>query len=149
MLSQGHFGNHKKFQGLIELRWKNGLRVYLFMWGDAIVVAINGGSKNGQNKDINKAKKSATKSLREYVPFKSDILKDSEIVIEILFDCIRTGDLDSFREILAAHLMTVNKTDLAKKAGIGRRTIYDIIDPSKNFNPELSTISALITALAS
>ena len=88
------------------------------------------------------------KSLREHVPFKSDTLKDSEIVTEVLLDCIRTGDLESFREVLAAHLMTVNKTDLAKKAGIGRRTIYDIIDPNKDFNPELSTISALIVALA-
>ena len=58
------------------------------------------------------------------------------------------GDLDSFRELLAAHLMTVNKVDLAKKAGIGRRTIYDLIDPNKEFNPELSTVSALIRALA-
>lgn len=47
-----------------------------------------------------------------------------------------------------AHLMTVNKMELAKKAGIGRRTLYDLIDPKKEFNPELSTISALMQALA-
>lgn len=88
------------------------------------------------------------KSLKVHAPFKSDILKDSQIVTEALLDCIRTGDLESFRELLAAHLMTVNKVDLAKKAGIGRRTIYDLIDPSKEFNPELSTVSALIRALA-
>jgi DNA-binding phage protein len=44
--------------------------------------------------------------------------------------------------------MTVNKMALAKKAGIGRRTLYDLIDPKKEFNPELSTVSALIQALA-
>jgi DNA-binding phage protein len=63
-------------------------------------------------------------------------------------DCIRTGDLDAFREVLASHLMTVNKIRLAKKAGVGRRTLYDILDPKKKFNPELSTISAVIRALA-
>jgi DNA-binding phage protein len=47
-----------------------------------------------------------------------------------------------------AHLMTVNKVKLAQKAGIGRRTLYDLIDPKKEFNPELSTISALMQALA-
>ena len=57
LLSLGHLGNHKRFEGLIELKWKNGTRVYSFMWGDAIVVALNGGNKNGQSRDIEKAKK--------------------------------------------------------------------------------------------
>lgn len=85
--------------------------------------------------------------MKEHVPFQSKLLKDSKAVTEALLDCIRTGDIDSFRELLAAHLVTVNKTELAKKAQIGRRTIYDIIDPNKEFNPELTTISSLIRAL--
>jgi len=88
------------------------------------------------------------KSLKEHVPFKSSTLKDRELVVDVLLECIRTGDIDSFRELLAAHLMTVNKVELAKRAGIGRRTLYDLIDPKKDFNPELSTVSALIQALA-
>ncbi len=95
-----------------------------------------------------KQKKSATKSLKAHAPFKSKILKDSEVVADTLLECIKTGDLESFREVLFAHLMTVNKMALAKKAGIGRRTLYDLIDPKKEFNPELSTVSALIQALA-
>jgi DNA-binding phage protein len=84
----------------------------------------------------------------EHVPFKSKILKNSSVVTETLLDCIRTGDLQTFREVLYAHLLTVNKVELAMKAGIGRRTLYDLIDPKKEFNPELTTISALIQALA-
>jgi putative addiction module killer protein len=57
MLTLGHFGDHKRFEGLIELRWKNGTRVYSFMWGDAIVIALNGGNKNGQDRDIKRAQK--------------------------------------------------------------------------------------------
>lgn len=93
-------------------------------------------------------RKSATKSLRAHEPFASKELKDSHLVAEALLECIRSGDLDSFREVLTAHLMTVNKVDIAKKAGIGRRTLYDLIDPKKDFNPELSTVSAVIRALA-
>ncbi len=57
MIALGHFGNHKKFEGLIELKWLSGIRVYTFMWGNAVVVALFGGNKNGQSRDIKKAKK--------------------------------------------------------------------------------------------
>lgn len=89
-----------------------------------------------------------TKSLRVHEPFTSKELKDSHLVAETLLECIRSGDLEAFREVLMSHLMTVNKVAVAKKAGIGRRTLYDLIDPKKDFNPELSTVSAVIRALA-
>lgn len=75
-------------------------------------------------------------------------MKNVELVIDTLLECIKTGDIETFREVLMAHLMTVNKVKLAQKAGIGRRTLYDLIDPNKEFNPELSTVSAIIQALA-
>jgi putative addiction module killer protein len=56
-LSGGHFGDYKRFEGLIELRWLNGMRVYGFIHENKIVIALNGGNKNGQDKDIKKAKK--------------------------------------------------------------------------------------------
>lgn len=83
-----------------------------------------------------------------YTPFASKELKDARLVVDTLLDCIRTGDSASFREVLLAHLMTVNKTDFAKKAGLGRRTLYALIDSKKEFNPELSTISAIIQSIA-
>ena len=86
--------------------------------------------------------------MRENESFQSQTLKDTQAVIETLLDCIKENDLDSFREVLAAHLMTVNKVELAKKSGIGRRTIYDLLDPEKDFNPGIGTISALIQAMA-
>ncbi len=57
MISLGHFGDHKRFEGLIELRWHNGTRVYAFHWGHAVIVALYGGNKHAQNRDIKKAKK--------------------------------------------------------------------------------------------
>ncbi len=95
-----------------------------------------------------KQRKSGTRFLKAYVPFASKELKNAKLVIETLLECIRSGDLPSFRDVLVAHLMTVNKMSLAVKAGIGRRTLYDLIDPKKKFNPELSTVSAVIHALA-
>lgn len=95
-----------------------------------------------------KPKKSKAKLLKAHTPFSSKELKDSQLVINTLLDCIRSGDTESFREVLVAHLMTVNKTDFAKKAGLGRRTLYALIDSKKEFNPELSTISAIIQSIA-
>lgn len=86
--------------------------------------------------------------MTAHVPFSSPELKDPKLVSETLLDCIKTGDLDSFRDVLISHLMTANKVRLAKKAGIARRTLYDIMDQKKKFNPELSTVSAVIRALA-
>ena len=93
-------------------------------------------------------RKFVMKSLREHEPFASKELKDRELVADTLLECIKSGDLDSFRDVLVAHLATVNKLAIAKKAGIARRTLYDLLDPNKKFNPELSTVSAVIRALA-
>ena len=57
MIAIGHFGDHKRFEGLLEFRWKNGTRVYGFFWGSTVVVALYGGSKHGQDRDIKKAKR--------------------------------------------------------------------------------------------
>jgi putative addiction module killer protein len=71
MIAIGHFGDCRRFAGLIELKWKNGIRVYAFRWGNAVIIALNGGNKNGQNRDIKKAKKirqeilDGTRSLRK------------------------------------------------------------------------------------
>jgi DNA-binding phage protein len=95
-----------------------------------------------------KRKGFAMKSLKAHAPFTSPELKDPKLVSEALLECIKTGELESFRKVLASYLMTANKMELAKKAGLGRRTLYDILDPNKRFNPELSTVSAVIRALA-
>ena len=67
---------------------------------------------------------------------------------EALLECIRVGDLETFRDVLIKSLSSVNKVHMARSAGIGRQTLYDLIDPKKNFNPELSTVAAIIRELA-
>jgi putative addiction module killer protein len=54
----GYFGetNHLG-DGLFELKWKSGLRVYYAFLAKEKIIVILGGTKNGQDKDIKKAKK--------------------------------------------------------------------------------------------
>jgi hypothetical protein len=49
--------------------------------------------------------------LKTHVPFSSVELKDTDLVVETLLDCIKADDLDTFREVLTAHLMSVDETD--------------------------------------
>lgn len=54
----GHFGVVKSLDdGVYELKWKNGLRVYFGYLEKTKILVLLGGNKNGQSKDIKKAKK--------------------------------------------------------------------------------------------
>ena len=51
-----HFGDAKSLGGgLAELRWANGWRVYFIKENASIILLLNGGNKNAQKKDIEKA----------------------------------------------------------------------------------------------
>ena len=54
---EGHFGFTNYFDGILELKWKSGLRVYTARIGNILIVVLAGGNKNGQTRDIKKAKK--------------------------------------------------------------------------------------------
>lgn len=52
----GHFGDYKSLgQGLYELRWENGRRIY-FARIDRRIILLLGGLKNEQDKQIKKAR---------------------------------------------------------------------------------------------
>lgn len=52
-----HFGDAKSLgQGLAELRWTNGWRVYFAKENNSIILLLCGGNKNAQKKDIQKAR---------------------------------------------------------------------------------------------
>lgn len=100
-------------------------------------------------KKISKRQKNlGTGYLTKHIPFSSKEMKDPKIVADVLLQCIREGDAEAFRDVLVSHLITANKSKIARKAGLGRRTLYDLLDPKKDFNPGFETISALIRAIA-
>jgi putative addiction module killer protein len=57
IVEEKHWGFINKFDGLIELKWTSGIRIYTAKVNDLTVVILLGGNKNGQSKDIKKAKK--------------------------------------------------------------------------------------------
>lgn len=60
---EGHFGNCKNLdEGVWELKWENGRRLYYAHIPEHQILLLLGGNKNGQDKDISYAKK----ILRKY-----------------------------------------------------------------------------------
>ena len=61
----GHFGMINVFDGLIELKWKSGLRIYTHRFGSKVLIVLLGGNKNDQDHDIRQAKKILARLLEE------------------------------------------------------------------------------------
>ena len=72
-------------------------------------------------------------------------LRDKEFIFRALWECLIEEDLESFKEILRAHLDAVNKQQLAKKSKPSRRTLHRILSPEGN--PTLKNISSVLHAL--
>jgi putative addiction module killer protein len=55
-IEQGNYGDHKRFQGIIEFRFDfgKGYRLYAGEDGDTLVVLLIGGDKSSQAGDIEK-----------------------------------------------------------------------------------------------
>ena len=99
-----------------------------------------------KTKILKKQKDFLTNGLKKFEPDRK-LLSDKKLVIETLMEALLTNDVETFRDVLIAHLRTLSKTELAKKTGLGRRTLYDLMD-EKKFDPRLSTLSALLSKIA-
>ena len=101
------------------------------------------------------AKKKTSAKPRKYsfeslIPHETDTenLKNSKLVKEILVEALMEDDLETFEDVLIAHLRAVSKSNLAAKTGLGRQTLYDLLDPKKEFNPTLTTLAAILKSIA-
>lgn len=72
-------------------------------------------------------------------------LKDKELIFKALWQCLVEKDIDSFKEILKAHLEVCNKQQITKKSKVSMRTLYRILSPEGN--PTLKNISNVIHAI--
>ena len=54
----GNLGNVRYLGNkLMEFKWVSGLRIYFTFKGNEIIILLNGGMKNAQKKDIEKARR--------------------------------------------------------------------------------------------
>jgi len=97
-------------------------------------------------KTSKKQKKSSRNTLTKHEP-DTKLLRNKQLITEVLIESLLQNDLDTFRDVLISHLRTLSKTELARKTGLGRQTLYDLIE-GKNFDPRLSTLSSILNKIA-
>jgi DNA-binding phage protein len=97
-------------------------------------------------KALEKQKKSIKNGFTKF-ELNKKLLMDKKLITQVLAEALMENDLEIFRDVLITHLRATSKTELSKKTGIGRRTLYDLID-SENFDPRLSTLAALLSKIA-
>jgi DNA-binding phage protein len=103
----------------------------------------------GKTKTSKRQKKSLKGNFNHLPIFKtSEGLENHKEILEALIECLKQNDLESFEDILVAHLRIVSKSQFRKKSGLGRQTLYDLIQGRREFNPTLKTIGGLFKALA-
>ena len=71
-------------------------------------------------------------------------LRNRKLIKEILVEALLNDDLETFKDVLIAHLVAQPKSKLARDTGLGRQTLYDLIKPTGEFNPTLETLGALL-----
>lgn len=70
-----------------------------------------------------------------------ELLNEAKLAVA-LFEALKDEDLESFKEILSAHLNAKIKTRKAKEQGLPLRTMFEAL--SEKGNPSLKTISKLV-----
>jgi len=97
----------------------------------------------GKTKTLKKLNPSLRNTLKAHEAG-SKRLRNSKLIKEILVEALLNDDLETFRDVLIAHLVAQPKSKLARETGLGRQTIYDLIKPNGDFNPTLDTLGALL-----
>jgi len=98
-------------------------------------------------KTLKKQKAFSFDSLKR---FESDskLMSNKKVVREALIDALMHDDLNAFRDVFIAYVRYTSKSALVKKTGLGRQTLYDLLDMKKEFNPNFKTIGAILETLA-
>lgn len=72
-------------------------------------------------------------------------LKEVGLVREALLEALLDGDHEAFKEILCAHLETVNKDALSARSGVARTTLFRMLAPRSN--PTLKNVAKVLKLL--
>lgn len=101
----------------------------------------------GKHKISRKRKGSSMNGFTKHDPYPKQ-LTDVKVIKKVLFEALMQDDIETFTDVLVAHLRTCSKLGLAKKTGLGRQTLYDLINGKREFNPSLKTLGAILKSIA-
>ena len=68
-------------------------------------------------------------------------LLNEELISHALWECLKEGDDEGFKEVILAYVEACKKVQTAKKATVSRSTIYNLKD-----NPTIKTVAKVVHA---
>jgi DNA-binding phage protein len=68
-------------------------------------------------------------------------LLNEEVISHALWECLKEGDDEGFKELIVAYIETCNKAQTAKKAAVSRKTMYNL-----KANPTIKTVARVVHA---
>ncbi len=75
----------------------------------------------------------------------STTLSNPRLVFATFMECLKEGDSEAAREVLAASLRHLNKSELERRYHIPRRTVYNLLD--KKSVPSLEVVAKVCLAI--
>lgn len=75
----------------------------------------------------------------------SKTLSNPELIFKTFMECLEEGDSEAALEVLAASLRHLNKSHLARRYHIPRRTSYNLL--SKKVQPSLELVAKVCHAI--
>ena len=70
-------------------------------------------------------------------------LLNEELISHALWECLKEGDDEGFKEVILAYVEACKKAQTAKKAAVSRSTIYNL-----KTNPTIKTVAKVVHACA-
>src|SRR3989344_2687715 len=91
------------------------------------------------------SKNKHNKKVRLFDHDTSVTLSNPKLVFKTFMECLEEGDSESAREVLAASLRHLNKSRLAKRYHIPRRTAYNLL--TRKGIPNLELVAKVCQAI--
>ena len=70
-------------------------------------------------------------------------LLNEELISHALWECLKEGDDEGFKEVILAYVEASKKAQTAKKAAVSRSTVYNL-----KANPTIKTVAKVVHACA-
>jgi DNA-binding phage protein len=87
----------------------------------------------------------AKKRIRRELYSVKNHFKNPRMIFSALIQTLKDGDSESFKDILATHLASINKNEFSRRTDIPKRTLFRML--SSDGNPTLDNVAKLLHAL--
>lgn len=76
-------------------------------------------------------------------------LGNREVFLQTVFRAIVENDMESLQDAIIGYLRYgPSKEDLAKRTSVAKRTLYNLLDKKRKFNPTVETLGAILKEIA-